>query len=304
MHRYIIVVVSITVLLFTLGAGGKAQLTEESGKPMCFVMTLEVQTQPDRDFEELRDAVIRVLKNRFQLLKLSPVRIAKVESNRIAVAWHREPDLQLVTQVVTQIGLLEFRRIVAEFAPSAEFAPEPKEDEEILLSVECQGELQEACIHFIVKKEPLLTGAALAKAELRRMNNPYLTPYYIALILTDEGARQWREAILQLQPERDRLAIVIDRIVYSAPVIARSLFDAASRTDKINTSVITGKFTKEEAQLLTNILNSGVLPVEVKVLESGFAQSDLCPHSGGARFLALMGVVALFIVLVMIVLKR
>lgn len=291
--------IAIWIFLIALLSIIQTEVGAQSSASTCFVMTLEVQARSTADAQELRDAVMRILKTRFELFHLTPMRMAQSGSYRIVVAWSREPNLQLVSRIVTQPGLLEFRRVIRESPLLDELAPE--EDEEILPYVECPST---RCTHYLVKKEPLLTSAALAKAELRRADNPNLSPYYIALTLNDEGAKQWREVILQLQPERDRLAIVIDRVVYSAPMIAQSLFEAARRADKIHQSVVTGNFTKEEAQLLTNVLNSGVLPAEIKVLESGFARSDLCPSAGGVGFFTIVGI-ALFIAIVMSVfLKR
>ena len=283
----------ISLLLF--GIEGLSQPAQR-----CFVLSLEVSQQPSAEFEKLRDAVMRVLKNRFELFKLTPVRMTKEGPQHIVVAWQREPDLQLVSRVVHQVGLLEFKRVVQVLPPDQELAI--AEDEEILHGFECQSD-QARCWHYVVKKEPLLTSAALAKAELRRGDHPYQPPYYISLILNDEGARRWREVIMQLRPEQDRLAIVVDRVVYSAPVIARSLQEAASRTDKINQSVITGNFTKDEAKLLTNLLNSGVLPVEVNIVESGMVRSDLCSSFGDKNFFVLMAIAMLFLALVMIAFK-
>lgn len=286
--------ITIGVFLIALLSIIQTEVRAQSSAPMCFVMTLEVQARSTTDAQELRDAVMRILKTRFELFHLTPMRMAQSGSYRIVVAWSREPDLQLVSRVATQLGLLEFRRVIRESSLLEELAPE--EDEEILPYAECSRD-PARCIYYLVKKDPFLTSAALAKAALRHADNPNLPPYYIALTLSDEGAKQWREVILQLQPQRDRLAIVIDRVVYSAPMIARSLFEAASRADKIHQSVVTGNFTREEAQLLTNVLNSGVLPAEVKILESGFARSELCPGSTDVRFFTMVGI-ALFIAIV------
>jgi len=67
----------------------------------------------------------------------------------------------------------------------------------------------------------------------------------------------------------DRLAIVLDNVVYSAPFISESAKQAAQRgwREVQSSLTITGKFTFDQAKLLAVVLRSGALPTEVGVLE-------------------------------------
>jgi preprotein translocase subunit SecD len=146
------------------------------------------------------------------------------------------------------------------------------------MGYECaKPQLKEKCKAYVVKKEPLMTGSVLSKAEVRFNPQPGsgVTPIYIALTFNDAGAHQWRDVILQLKPESDRIAAVLDRVVYSAPTIAKSLYETARRQAKVDQSIITGNFTADEARLLAAILSAGALPTELKIIQESIVGPSL-----------------------------
>jgi SecD/SecF fusion protein len=108
-------------------------------------------------------------------------------------------------------------------------------------------------VAYLLEKEARVTGADLVDARLTRdeLGSPA-----VAFQLDRAGARQFgalTEANINKQ-----LAIVLDNVVESAPVI-QSVIHANGQ--------ITGQFTVTEAEDLAIVLRSGALPAPVKIIE-------------------------------------
>jgi len=100
-----------------------------------------------------------------------------------------------------------------------------------------------------------LTGAHIRNADVSidsRYNEPYIS------IEFDENGSKLLERITG-ENIRRRLAIVIDKRVYSAPVIQAKIFGGEAR--------ITGKFGKKEAADLALLFRTGPLPAKITLVE-------------------------------------
>ncbi len=251
------------------------------GLDLCggVTLTLEAQIPPDtspEDRQKIMDRSISILETRVNALGVTEPLITQAGDTRIVVQLPGTTDPEQARQLVGSTALLEFRKVVKDGPPDSTFTEEI--DEEVLMGYECaKPELKAKCQAYVVKKEPLMTGAVLSKAEVRFNPQPGsgITPIYIALTFNDAGATQWREVILQLKPESDRIAAVLDRVVYSAPTIARSLYETARRQPKVDQSIITGSFTADEARLLAAILSAGALPTELKIIQESIVGPSL-----------------------------
>ena len=82
----------------------------------------------------------------------------------------------------------------------------------------------------------------------------------VSMDMTTAGARQWEKMTGTSYTEKRPIAIVLDEIVYSAP-IAHNGAITGGRTE------ISGDFSLEEAQDLANILKSGRLPAPAKIVQ-------------------------------------
>lgn len=251
------------------------------GLDLCggVTLTLEAQIAPGtspEDRQKIMDRSISILETRINALGVTEPLITQAGDTRIVVQLPGTTDPEQARQLVGSTALLEFRKVVKDGPPDSTFTEEL--DEEVLMGYECaKPELKAKCQAYVVKKEPLMTGAVLSKAEVRFNPQPGsgITPIYIALTFNDAGATQWREVILQLKPESDRIAAVLDRVVYSAPTIAKSLYDTARRQSKVDQSIITGSFTADEARLLAAILSAGALPTELKIIQESIVGPSL-----------------------------
>jgi preprotein translocase subunit SecD len=126
------------------------------------------------------------------------------------------------------------------------------EEYEILPSREDRGE-QSHLEYLVVNKVPVITGRHLKNA--RRSTDENGAPA-VGFFLDSEGADLFSRATEQHVGER--LAIVLDKMVSSAPTI----------NERIGAEgVIHGRFTVQQAEDLSLLLRSGALPASIRVLE-------------------------------------
>ena len=112
----------------------------------------------------------------------------------------------------------------------------------------------------------------------------------IKMIMTKQGERIWGE--MTTENVGKPIAIVLDNIVYSAPNVINPI--------TTGTSEISGSFTIEEAQDLSNILQSGKLPAPAKIVQEQVVGPTLgaAAINGGAMSFAIAFVVIFILMLV------
>src|SRR5215468_6583094 len=110
-------------------------------------------------------------------------------------------------------------------------------------------------VWYVVERAPVVTGRDLRTAtENRNTNNP--TQWQVNFVLSAEAARRFGPFTEANRGQQ--LAIVLERKVYSAPVIN-------SRID--DNGMIEGSFGQESAHDLALVLRAGALPASIKYLE-------------------------------------
>jgi len=214
--------------------------------------------------QDTLDRIITILNNRIDQYGLANAEIKRLGTERILVNLPGAKDPGEARNLIGQTAILRFHKVIeAGTSPNSELIP-TSATQEVL---EDRDD-----IPYLLEGEPLLTGAALADARVRTSQSVQAAGrLFIALSFTQEGAEQFVDALRRLKVN-DRLAIVLDNTVYSAPVISESIKSAAGqgwRSVKDSTT-ITGQFTKEEATRISIVLRTGALPVAV-----GFAEESL-----------------------------
>lgn len=108
---------------------------------------------------------------------------------------------------------------------------------------------------FLLHSQTLLTGAYLTDARVQ-IDSQYNEPY-VSIEFDKKGAMIFER--VTGENVKKRLAIVLDKKVYSAPVIQEKISGGSAR--------ITGNFTTEEAKDLAIVLRAGALPAPVNIIE-------------------------------------
>ncbi|OQA92229.1 MAG: preprotein translocase subunit SecD [Elusimicrobia bacterium ADurb.Bin231] len=128
--------------------------------------------------------------------------------------------------------------------------------------------------YYMVTSSPQITGAYLTDAKMK-LGGEYNMPY-VALDFNPEGAKIFA-GVTERNIEKN-LAIVLDNVVQSAPVIRSKIPDGHA--------VIEGNFTAEEASGLAIILRAGALPAPVRFIENRTVGPSLGRDSVKAGILA------------------
>ena len=108
---------------------------------------------------------------------------------------------------------------------------------------------------YVLKKEPELTGGVVvnARSNIDPTNN---TPV-VYMEMNSEGAADW--ARITGSNINKRIAIVLDHVVYSAPVVRNKITGGSSQ--------IEGMANIQEAKLLEIVLKAGALPAPLRIIE-------------------------------------
>lgn len=140
---------------------------------------------------------------------------------------------------------------------------------------------------YLMKKRTVLAGDLLVDA---RVNFSQFNEPYVSITFNRQGGRKFAQ--LTGEHVGDRMAIVLDNVVYSAPVIREKIEGGRAQ--------ISGSFTTDEAHDLAIILRAGALPAPVNILEERTVGPTLGQDSvdqglasiliGGALVLLFMGI--------------
>ena len=209
---------------------------------------LVVSLRP-QEVEQLKQSVIsqtiEVLRKRIDELGVVQPVITRAGSDRILVELPGVMDIQKAKSVIGRTALLELK-LVVESGPKDALLSKLTKDYELLPSLDGSE-------WFLVEKTPVITGADLKTAYTS--TDEFGMPA-VAFELTDKGSQAFAKATEENIGRR--LAIVLDKKVYSAPVIRSRISDRGQ---------ISGNFTQEEAKELAIVLRSGALPTKVEFLQ-------------------------------------
>lgn len=120
--------------------------------------------------------------------------------------------------------------------------------------------------------------------------------FEISMNMNSEGARIWKkmtkDASMDVIKNPKRIAIVLDDYCYSAPNVNGEIPNGSS--------VISGKFTMEEAKDLANVLKAGKLPAPLRIVEDVSVGPTLGKEAISAGMYSLMAGLGLVIVFMML----
>jgi preprotein translocase subunit SecD len=140
---------------------------------------------------------------------------------------------------------------------------------------------------YLLKDRTLLTGQSLENAQVK-ISDRFGEPY-VAIKFNAQGARDF-DRITGENVNR-RLAIVLDGVVYSAPVIKERISGGDAQ--------VTGSFAMEDAKDLAIVLRAGSLPAPVKILEQRTVGPSLGQDSIDKGFMST--IIAFFLVVLFMV---
>ncbi|MCE2402319.1 protein translocase subunit SecD [Candidatus Poribacteria bacterium] len=246
----------------------------------------------DKGMQEYSDQAIEqvliVLRNRVDAFGVAEPSIRQ-EANRprIIIELPGAKDSSKPLRIVQTMGRLEFKMVKKSpaggnlWSGSAD-TPIPDnlpEDSEIRYHYETGN-------WYVIESPVLLTGHNIDDARPASGS----TTFDIVVLMDFDGEGTRKFAKITGDHVGEHLAILLDDTVQSAPVIETQIFGSAS---------ITGNFTFEEANYLSNILKAGAFPVGVKVGEERAVGPTLGQESidNGVKA-AIIGLLAVLIFMV------
>ncbi len=200
------------------------------------------------------DQAVETITNRIDQFGVAEPDIRAQGRDRILVQLPGIDDPQRAIDIIGKTALLEFKLVDEDNSLEEALRGNIPPGDEILYQT--KGELgSQKKIPFLLKRRSVLTGEYLTDARVM-IDSQYNEPY-VSLSFDSRGARLFEQ--ITGANIKKRLAIVLDNVINSAPVIQDKI--AGGRAQ------ITGRFTMEEARDLAIVLRAGALPAPVKIIE-------------------------------------
>jgi preprotein translocase subunit SecD len=205
-----------------------------------------------REIQRLReyavDQSLETIRNRIDQFGVAEPIVQRQGDQEIVVQLPGIQDPARAKELISKTALLEFK-LVAEGEKAGDGT-------EVLPGQEVEplsGQVRR--VSYTLEKKTLMTGDMVSDARVRPASS--IEGPYVELALNDRGARLF-EKITGENVGR-RLAIILDKTVYSAPVIREKIGGGQAS--------ITGSFDIKEARDLAIVLRAGALPAPVTIAE-------------------------------------
>lgn len=201
------------------------------------------------------DQALEKIRNRIDAFGVSEPSISKQGTQRIVVQLPGLQDTQRAIDLIGKTAQLELKLVHSQpttsgapAPPGTQLLPLKKKDPKTGLMVEAGS--------YFVERRAQVTGDMLADA--RAIPDQMDGQYYVLMRLDNRGKRIFER--LTRENVGKALAIVLDDVIFSAPVIQEPIPGGEAR--------ITGNFTPEEARDLAIVLREGALPAPVTIIEN------------------------------------
>jgi len=247
------------------------EIPKTKGQPGRLVYRVR-ESDAARIKESAVSQALETIRSRVDQFGVAEPLIQRQEADQILIQLPGIKDPQRALDLIGKTAQLEFT-LVSEDSPAwsklpafvpagqeeeiaKEFAPQLKPDEELLYereTVKDTGEVRKR--PYIVKRIPALTGDMLTDA---RVSIGQLNESFVSITFNSAGAELFKK--VTTENVKKRLAIVLDKAVYSAPVIQEPINNGRAQ--------ISGSFTTQQANDLAIVLRAGALPAPVTIIQN------------------------------------
>ena len=214
---------------------------------------------PQKEIDTIKkmatEQALETIRNRIDEFGVSEPDIRIQGDNRILIQLPGIKDPQRAKSLIGKTAQLTFQLVDEDADVDAAISGTPPVGDEILYQNKYNpGSNTPVKIPFLIKKRVLLDGSLLtnARVEFDQFQQPQ-----VGIEFNRKGARIFDR--ITGENIHKRLAIVLDKSVYSAPTIQDRIAGGKA--------VITGSFTLNEAKDLAIALRAGSLPAPVEIIE-------------------------------------
>lgn len=254
-------------------------------------VALQVETDKlpkDANKEDAINTVQEIIRNRVDEFGVAEPSIQREGIDRIIVQLPGVKDPDRALSLIGKTAHLEFRMVDEGVTPENIKENKIPEYDELLKMRGKSSTGKPSTEKVVLKKESKITGADLVNANVQiggEWNEPY-----VELEFSEEGAKKFSD--LTGENVNKRLAIVLDGVVHSAPVIRERIPSGRAQ--------ISGSFTMDEAKDLSIVLRAGALPAPVRIAENRIVGPSLGKDSIQKGILASLIGLALVIIFIIV----
>ncbi len=208
-----------------------------------------------RNATELRnnamDQALETIRNRIDQLGVRETAVQKEGDSDILVQLPGIQDPERAKELIGKTAVLEFKFLDDKHSVSDAIKNGPPPGDELLSGPAQAGGPQ----RYLVESNVLMSGDVVTNARVRPGSS--LEGPYVEVTLDKRGSEIF--AALTAENVGRHLAIILDKTVYSAPVIKEPIPGGDVQ--------ITGNFSFDDAHELAIVLRSGALPAPVQIIE-------------------------------------
>lgn len=279
---WIVVIVIAAALFYIWPLEGRVNLgLDLKGGAHIVLQAKGTAESPLRD--DSIDRLLAVLRNRIDQYGVAEPIIQKSGTDRIIVDLPGIQDPAAALELIGRTAQMDFREVIESTGSNLPLEPVRSNYESDIQFVNAQERWRQAIAQLsnasadLIARSHNTAGSIVAPAEEagryyllgpvllsgKDLTNAEIAPdslgrMGVSLEFNSEGARLFEEATARLIGRQ--LAIVLDNVVISAPVVQDRI--AGGRAQ------ITGRFTADEAGRLAIMLKAGALPVAVEIAEN------------------------------------
>jgi preprotein translocase subunit SecD len=221
------------------------------------VVLLKINNKRAAELKKLTvEHSLETIRNRVDQFGIAEPEIIPEGDNRILIQLPGIKDPDRAKNLIGKTALLEFKVVDDENSLDEALRGNIPEGDIIAYGLHADRSTGErSSAPFLLKNKALMTGASLETAKVQ-ISNRFGDPT-VSLTFNSQGADDFER--ITGENVRKRLAIVLDGVVHSAPVIQERISGGHAQ--------ITGTFTMDEARDLAIVLRAGALPAPVNILE-------------------------------------
>ena len=235
---------------------------------------------------------LETIRNRVDQFGIAEPEIIPEGDNRIMIQLPGIQDPERAKNLIGKTALLEFKIVDDESSLDEALRGNIPEGDIIAYGLRTDKATgQKGSMPYLIKNKTLLTGASLETAKVQ-ISDRFGEPN-VSIKFNSQGSTDFDR--ITNDNVRRRLAIVLDGVVHSAPVIQERISGGQAQ--------ITGNFTMDEARDLAIVLRAGALPAPVNILEERTVGPSLGSDSIRHGILATL-IGSLLVILFMIVYYR
>jgi preprotein translocase subunit SecD len=215
-----------------------------------------------KEIRNLKDSAVKQalenIRNRIDQFGVTEPTIQREGEDRMLIQLPGIKDPERAKRLLRETAMLEFKLVDDEdslqkalegiLPPGSEILYEETVDKQTGGVIEKRP--------LLLRKRTVLTGDMLVDAQAQIASSQYNEPY-VSLKFNAKGAKIFKDITTKYVGKR--LAIVLDNVVKSAPVIREPITGGRAQ--------IEGSFTLESAKDLAIVLRAGSLPAPLKILE-------------------------------------